>query len=220
MRTEFGDDYTLDIDGEWLNLREEKAGGIIGAASLASTRNIQDHLVEKGFVQNQDSRGKYRVRMAGWDRVTELRRGAIESRQAFMAMKYGDSLLDRILEEVFRPAVEQTGFSLKRLDDDPRAGLIDDRLSLELGLSRFLLADMTHGNQGAYWEAGFAEGLGKPVIYTCEKAVFENNETRPHFDTNHHQNVLWSEGRLDQAAIDLKATIRATLPGEAKMTDD
>jgi len=87
-------------------------------------------------------------------------------------------------------------------------------------MSRFLLADLTHGNQGAYWEAGFAEGLGKPVIYTCEKTVFENKEHGPHFDTNHHLTVLWSEDRRHQAAIDLKATIRATLPGDAKMTDD
>ena len=184
-------------------------------------RAIQDHLEEEKLVQLQiRKREQYRVKMGGWRRVTELRRGAIESRQAFMAMKYGDPLLERIVEDVFRPAVEQTGFRLKRLDDDPRAGLIDDRLRVELGLSRFLLADMTHGNQGVYWEAGFAEGLGKPVIYTCEKAVFENNDTRPHFDTNHHQNVLWSENRIDQAALDLKATIRATLPGEAKMTDE
>lgn len=77
---------------------------------------------------------------------------------------------------------------------------------------------MTHENAGAYWEAGFAEGLGKPVIYTCEKTKFENNKT--HFDTNHHTTVLWDMNDMKKTAQDLKNTIRATLPDEAKLTDD
>ena len=59
----------------------------------------------------------------------------------------------------------------------PKAGLIDDRLRVEIRTSRFLIADLTHENAGAYWEAGFAEGLGKPVIYTCEKSKFDTAKT-------------------------------------------
>ena len=33
----------------------------------------------------------------------------------------------------------------------------------------FVISDLTHDNSGAYWEAGYAEGLGKPVIYICEE---------------------------------------------------
>jgi hypothetical protein len=36
--------------------------------------------------------------------------------------------------------------------------------------SRFVISDLTHDSPGAYWEAGFGEGLGLPVIYTCERA--------------------------------------------------
>jgi hypothetical protein len=66
-------------------------------------------------------------------------------------------------------------------------------------------------------EAGFAEGLGKPVIYTCKKEAFEKEGT--HFDTNHHLTVVWEPGKLPVALEALKATIRATLPIEAKMMD-
>jgi nucleoside 2-deoxyribosyltransferase len=44
---------------------------------------------------------------------------------------------------------------------------IDDQMRVALRTSRFVVADLTRGNRGAYWEAGFAEGLGRPVIYTC-----------------------------------------------------
>jgi hypothetical protein len=57
---------------------------------------------------------------------------------------------------------------------------------------------------GAYWEAGFAEGLGKPVIYTCSHEAFADPHRRPHFDTNYHLTVIWSIAELPKAAGQLK----------------
>jgi hypothetical protein len=113
--------------------------------------------------------------------------------------------------------VDRTGFDLRRIIDNPPAGLIDNRLRVEIRKSRFLVCELTSRNPGAYWEAGFAEGLGRPVVYTCERAYFEDKGT--HFDTNHCHTVLWVESNLSEAAEQLKATIRATLPAEAKLTD-
>ncbi len=135
-----------------------------------------------------------------------------------MAMSYGNQVLARIVEEHFKPAVRQAGFELKRLDDDPGAGLIDNRMRAEILASRFLIADLTDDNRGAYWEAGYADGLDKPVIYTCEREKFEAEET--HFDTNHQHTILWDEEDPRAAAEALKATIRATLRADAKLTDD
>ena len=106
----------------------------------------------------------------------------------------------------------------KRLDDDPRAGLIDDRLRVEIRACRFLIADLSHANKGAYWEAGYAEGLGKPVIYTCDNTVFDDpeNPNKPHFDTNHHLTITWDREKPQEAAEKLKATIRATFPDAAQ----
>ena len=104
------------------------------------------------------------------------------------------------------------------LSDEPRAGLIDNRLRVEIQAARFLISDLTHDNSGAYWEAGYAEGLGKPVIYTCRKDVFEG-ERGTHFDTNHLLTVPWSEGELPEAMEVLKASIRATIPEAIKAND-
>jgi nucleoside 2-deoxyribosyltransferase len=132
-----------------------------------------------------------------------------------MAMQFGDNILDRIVDEHFRPAVKEAGFQLYRLDDKPEAGLIDARLRNEIRNCRFLIADLSHANAGSYWEAGYAEGLGKPVIYTCEKSVFDPKAAtvaRPHFDTNHHLTVIWEESDPQTAARKLKETIRFTIP--------
>jgi nucleoside 2-deoxyribosyltransferase len=135
-----------------------------------------------------------------------------------MAMPFGDSMLDKMFFECFKPAVRKTGFELVRLDENPPAGLIDNRLRVEIRTSRFLVADLTGGNPGAYWEAGFAEGLGKPVIFTCEKGFFDTKKT--HFDTNHFHTIRWEADSPGEAEERLKETIRATLPDEAKMTDE
>jgi len=198
--------------------------------SIAGTKNsdglrwILEYLVERGFLQHEAGGGvitdPYVLTLSfeGWGYYKQLEKGATNSHRAFMAMKYGDKELDCLVEKYFKPAVACTGFELFRLDENPQAGLIDDRLRVEIRNSKFLIADLTHENNGAYWEAGYAEGLGKPVIYTCQKEKFDKQKT--HFDTNHHLTVKWDSEEIQKAMEMLKATIRATLPYDAKLSDE
>jgi hypothetical protein len=135
----------------------------------------------------------------------------------FMAMPFGDAALDSLSREHVVPAVAATGFDLRRLDDNPPAGLIDDRLRVEIRTSRFLLANLTGENRDVYWEAGYAEGLGKPVSYVCERDYFQTDHV--HFDTNHHHTVLYAAASPEEVALPSKSTIRATLPDEALLED-
>jgi len=205
---------------EFLSLEPVKDLSLIGSVTSVEFVWVTRHLIDSGTIEGTITSGDLSIRLSfsGWEYFEELKRGALDSRKAFMAMEYGDEQLDSVVEDVFKPAVKQTGFGLFKLVDRPKAGLIDDRLRVEIRTSRFLIADLSHENAGAYWEAGYAEGLGKPVIYTCEKDKFEKQKT--HFDTNHHLTVLWHADNPSEAAEELKATIRATLPGEAKLTDE
>ena len=81
-----------------------------------------------------------------------------------------------------------------------------------------LVADLSDDNAGAYWEAGYGEGLGRPVIYTCEKTAWEQQGT--HFDTNHLTHIIWDPANLTEAENRLVATIRATFRADAKQTDE
>jgi hypothetical protein len=214
--------------GELVPVQPPTHQSIMGSTTPEGFQLVLYDLIDKGILQGHKTAtmgapGQALVTLSidGWQYYEQLRRGASDSRKAFMAMEYGNTELDKIVEDVFKLAVKQTGFDLFKLVDRPQpAGLIDDRLRVEIRTSRFLVADLTHGNRGAYWEAGYAEGLGKPVIYTCEKKVFEDPNTKPHFDTNHHLTILWDADNPTEAAEKLKATIRATLPGESKLTDE
>lgn len=200
------------------------AVGLVDASSLAFlvSQAIEAGLLKGGATKIIDGNcaiQSMQLTLAGWQLFEDLRRGKSSSRIAFMAMQFGNEELDHVYKGHFKAGVAATGFDLKRVDEGQPAGLIDDRLRVEIRQCRFLIADLTHENRGAYWEAGFAEGLGKPVIYTCRKDVFEDKAKGTHFDTNHHLTVTWESDKLDDAVERLKATIRATLPDEASFGD-
>jgi hypothetical protein len=156
--------------------------------------------------------------LEGWERYEALHKEIAESRTAFMAMKFGDATLNKMLEDCFRPAVKRTGFELRILTDQQAAGLIDDQIRSGLLAARFVVADLTHGNPGAYWEAGYAEGRGIPVIYTCETGAWKTN--KPHFDTNHLATIIWDASKPKEAEDALTSMVRATLRGEATQIDE
>lgn len=191
--------------------------GVGFVVEYAERRGLVDANVQR-LSDGQYSLGLCQLTFPGWEYFYDLQRGYSSSRIAVMAMEFGHQALDAIVRDHFRPAVAATGFDLKRIDEGQPAGLIDDRMRVEIRQSRFLISDLSHENRGAYWEAGYAEGLGKPVIYTCRKDVHEKEGT--HFDTNHHLTVVWDPENIGEALEKLKATIRATLPEEAKLNDE
>jgi hypothetical protein len=162
--------------------------------------------------------------LSGWTKYEEMDR-KIRSKSAFIAMKFKTSdeanyfFQDELLPKYLAKAVKQTGFVLSNpLADNPQAGNLHARLELEIKNARFVIAELSHSNNGAYWEAGFAKGLGKPVIYMYNKDV--GGRPTPHFDVGSDQIIFWEVGNPQQAAQSLKDIIRNTLFGEANQNDD
>jgi hypothetical protein len=164
-----------------------------------------------------DESPAFRLTIEGASRYENLKKISPRSRTAFMAMKIGDETLDQVFADCFRPAAARTGFELRKLIEHQSPGLIDNHVRAAIVGCRFVIADVTHSSDGTYWEAGYAEGLGLPVIYTCEASVWQDKETQ--FDTNHTMTVVWDASNLKKAEHDLAATIRATLRAEAKQSD-
>lgn len=211
--------------GDRTSLRGATHRTIIGSKNPDGFFLIIQHLLDEGLIggpisktRGADGNALVHLTFRGWERYEDLNKGSASHGKAFMAMEYDDALLDSVVDNVFKPAAKRAGFLLFRLDDVPVAGLIDDRLRVEIQAADFVIADLSHDNLGAYWEAGYAEGLGKPVIYTCNKEKF--NDASTHFDTNHHLTVVWDEADPSSAGSDLTATIRATLPDIATMRSD
>jgi hypothetical protein len=177
---------------------------------LWAVRNLVELGLLKGQFVNHFSNGY--LTATGWQRVEELKRSHISSKYAFFARRFDNADLDKAYNLCLRQAVEDTGYELRLVTQ--KAGNIDAIIEDEIRRCRFLIADLTDQNAGAYWEAGFAEGLGKDVIYICREGV------KTHFDTDHRQTVRWDLSKLEETARQLKAVIRNTLLGDAQQADD
>jgi hypothetical protein len=147
-----------------------------------------------------------RLTPAGWRRVLELQKTQRDSDQAFVAMWF-DNSLDDVWEKGFKPALKATGFHPYRVDRDEHNEKIDDRIVAEIRRSGLLVADFTGHRGGVYFEAGFAMGLGIPVIWTCTKSDIDN----AHFDTRQYNHITWN----DSAELESKLIqrIAAIIPG-------
>jgi hypothetical protein len=201
-------------------LEGEIGAAISGDAGVHAWQYFADYLKEQQLITyhvGNDEQIRLMLTIPGWSRFEELQRETSDSRAAFMAMKFGDDELDALFREHLTPAVADTGFRLERLDTNPKPGLIDARMDVEIRAARFMVADLTQGSHGAYWEAGFAAGLGRPVFYTCKKEYFEREG--PHFDTSHHYTVLWEPAAPEKAMEELKAAIRRAFPADSKIRD-
>lgn len=219
-----------DVSGEFLKL-----GGILGL-TIGKEREelsfIIDELLDQKLLRKQNSGANkpdiqnISLTMSGWQRYEELKRaGDKNSRKAFLAMKFYDKYdneTDYYFQNTLFPdylikAVKDTDYNLENPLLDPKAGNIHARIEVEIRNSRFVIAELSHHNNGAYWEAGFARGLGKPVIYMYNKEISEIE--KPHFDVGSDHIVFWTRNDPEDAAQRLKACIRSTLIGEAKMSD-
>ncbi|HEX7999370.1 MAG TPA: hypothetical protein VF528_13370 [Pyrinomonadaceae bacterium] len=160
---------------------------------------------ELGYLERGTDINRVRLGIDGWKRVSELRRYEVKSNQAFVAMWFNKDL-DLAWSEGFKPALEKTGYSPLRIDLSQHNEKIDDKIIAEIRRSGLLVADFTGQRGGVYFEAGFAMGLGKSVIWTCR----EDDVGKLHFDTRQYNHIVWTDASDLREKLMLR--IEATLP--------
>lgn len=100
----------------------EALQAIVGGRQPNSVYYVASHLQNLGLLtyERTDTTKdtpplRFQMKFDGWDRYETLRNESTDSRIAFMAMKFGDTELNDVVEKIFRPAVAQTGFELRVL---------------------------------------------------------------------------------------------------------
>jgi hypothetical protein len=95
------------VPGEKATISDREHGGIIGAALHDGFEFIVSALLTQGWIQSPWGHSKTRsfwgaLSFPGWSRYGELRRGHIASHVAFMAMPFGDTGLDSVVDDCFK----------------------------------------------------------------------------------------------------------------------
>jgi hypothetical protein len=128
----------------------------------------------------------------GWARFHSLTTGKSRPENpVFVAMWFGgvDHKLemDAVYQIGIEPAIVDAGYRATRVDLVEHNDFIMDKIFGDIRLSPFVVADFTGHRNGVYLEAGFARGLGHPVIHTCRKDEMD----KAHFDTAQLNHVVW-----------------------------
>lgn len=169
-----------------------------------------NYLVSKNYIKDPSHSGErstFWLTIEGWEKYESLKEININSKTAFVAMSF-DPKLKSIFDNAIYPACKECGFIGERVDSREHNEKICDRIIAKINESRFVIADFTQNKHGVYFEAGYAMGLGIPIIWTCHKEFLEKEDL--HFDTRQYNHILWENGEdlKEQLVSRIKATIR------------
>jgi hypothetical protein len=133
---------------------------------------------------------------------------AKNSKQVFVAMWFNEEM-DLPFVNGIAKGIEQAdgGHTAFKINDKDHNNKIDDEIVAEIKRSKFLVADFTGHRGGVYYEAGLAQGLRLPVIWTCRKDDIE----KLHFDIRQYNCITWEADKLDAFAKAVKDRINATI---------
>jgi hypothetical protein len=138
---------------------------------------LLSELTNRGFIGTSNA-GIW-LKLAGWERLEEIRKKGRLSNRAFVAMWF-DKTMDDVYANAIKPAIRDAGYDPLRIDRHEHVNRIDDEIIAQIRRSRFMVADFTGQRYGVYFEAGMMMGLGRAVIWLCDKR--ELDEAKLHFD--------------------------------------
>lgn len=137
---------------------------------------------------------------AGWKRVDELQKNQTNNKHVFVSMSFSEATKET--REAIRKGIIGAEMSPDFIDEIIHNHQIVPEMFRLIKDCRLLVLDITDPNYGAYYEAGYALGLGKEVIITCSREMFNKEYTtdeekkyakytRPHFDIAQKQILIW-----------------------------
>ena len=175
---------------------------ILGARNEGEALFFLNSLVEQQLLAAERLAGgenHHRLTSAGWQELEQMERSGGDSSNGFIAMKFQSSR--DWAKDAIKTAISNAGYVPIRLDEMEHAKKIDDEIIARLRQSKFLVADLTDQSNGVYFEAGFMLGLGRPVIWLCEKS----DVAKVRFDTQQYNTIEYS------AAADLEKALQTRI---------
>jgi hypothetical protein len=121
-----------------------------------------------------------------WEIVENLQKTEVGNKRAFVAMWFDESMKDYYKDGI-KKAIEEAGYVPVRIDLQDFNEKICDEIIAEIKRCKFLVSDFSGQRSGVYFEAGFAKGLGRPVIFTVKK----NDVEKLHFDTRQYNHIVY-----------------------------
>jgi hypothetical protein len=180
----------LDMSGDYLHLfMPSKDAGYAFLRELAEQELVRFNEVAGGLQWNV-----FWLTTRFWGMVENSQETEFGNRRAFVAMWFDGSVHDNYVRGI-KTAIEDAGYEPIRIDMQDFNEKICDEIIAEIRRSKFLVADFSGLRSGVFYEAGYAKGLGKEVIFVVRKADVER--LKEHFDTRQYNHIVYdSPGEL------------------------
>lgn len=196
------------LPGQRIELNSEEASNysIPGCFDLAEFNFVFDNYLIKTKKYMVVENGRLLISPEGWSYIESLKETNPESHICFIAMRFSERF-NPLYDNAIMPAVIDSGYEPIRLDRTEHNNPIDDEIIAQIKVSKFIVADLTEQNQGVYFEAGYALGLGLQVIWLCKEEDLEHI----HFDNRQYNFLTWNDDEFQDLRIKLKNRIIATI---------
>lgn len=143
-------------------------------------------LKESGYLKIHSLDGnQLEITVNGLIEASRFIKAKPKSKTCFIAMWFDPSLYDA--RSAIQEAVRHAGYVPVLIDLKEHINQIVPEILYEIRESRFVIADFTGHRGGVYYEAGYAEGFGIPVLATCRKDYFDEM----HFDLKQKNTIKW-----------------------------
>ena len=123
-----------------------------------------------------------------WEIVENLQKTEVGNKRAFVAMWFDESMKDYYKDGI-KKAIEEAGYVPVRIDLQDFNEKICDEIIAEIKRTKFMIADFSGMRSGVFFEAGFAKGLGREVIFTVRED--DINGLKEHFDTRQYNHIVY-----------------------------
>lgn len=121
----------------------------------------------------------------------------IKKLKCFIACAFNRDDVDSVYKKIISPILKTLNIVPFRADKPDHNYDIDDRIIDLIKASDFCICDLTYARPSVYYEAGYAAGLNKPVIFIVKKDHFELKTDDPfgnfrvHFDLQMKNIIGW-----------------------------
>ena len=174
----------LDLEIDYLNLfTPDKKGCFAFLRELA----------QQGYIRFNEVKGGSQLDLfflttKFWETIENLQKTEVGNKRAFVAMWFDKSMNDYYKDGI-KKAIEDAGYVPVRIDLQDFNEKICDEIIAEIKRNKFLIADFSGLRSGVFFEAGFAKGLGREVIFTVREKDVE--QLKLHFDTRQYNHIVY-----------------------------
>lgn len=137
--------------------------------------------------------------------------------QVFVASAFGRQDVDQLYDTELKRACASCGLEPYRVDLSEPDDTISAAIMDNIASARAMIADLTYARPSVYFEVGYAQALGLPVVLTCRADHYRGKaaDQQVHFDLAQFKISFWTvrRGKIEwpprmNPAVRLRAVLR------------